>query len=376
MLNFVFMLKYLRRGNNMDFKKILFKTNSIDVEHSLPDALVFINKDGKIQWVNDIAAEIFDTSKMHLMTSNIVDFIENAMNIVSNAVIMNKPMITKFKEREFYYDMTVREIEEGYVLDFREAVETSHIIQDSADVAVINREKNNFLLKLSNDLKSPIQSIVGFSQAMADGLGGGMSEQQEKYIKIINKNSTDLMYFIGKLLELSQTESVKIQPEIKTVDIYALVNSVVKFNEQLYKGKDIKIAIKCQDDYKRTSSTDPDILKMILQDILEVIFKSVDMGEVVINLSTPNDEYISDRNLPAGSYTMLSISSSSLLLSENDLACMFDPYKILDSTNRKNVLRAIVLSSVKNMLQTLGGIIWVESQILKSTSFNVIIPEV
>ena len=71
---------------------------------------------------------------------------------------------------------------------------------------------------------------------------------------------------------------------------------------------------------------------------------------------------------------MLSLSSTALLLSENDLECMFDPYKIVDSSNRKNVLRAIVLASVKNLVQSLGGIVWAESQILKNTSFNVIIP--
>ena len=47
---------------------------------------------------------------------------------------------------------------------------------------------------------------------------------------------------------------------------------------------------------------------------------------------------------------------------------------ILDSTNRKNVLRAMVLASVKNLVQSLNGIVWVESQILKNTSFNIIIP--
>ena len=62
-------------------------------------------------------------------------------------------------------------------------------------------------------------------------------------------------------------------------------------------------------------------------------------------------------------------------MSDNDLECMFDPYRIVDTTNRKNVLRAMVLASVKNLVQSLNGIVWVESQILKSTSFNVIIPE-
>ena len=349
----------------MDIKKILFRTNSIDVEKALPDALVLCGKDGKIQWVNDAAAEIFETSKMHLLTSNISDFIENPMNLISSSIIMHKPVITKFVNKEIYFDMTVKEIAEGYVLDFRDAIQNSAIAQEDK-TEEINREKNNFLLKLANDLKSPIQSIVG--------LGGEMSEQQEKYIRIINKNSSELMYFVGKLLELSQTESALKEPDKKMLDVLALVNSVVRFNEQLYKDKDVKIVIKSEDEFKKTISTDEEILKNILQDILEIILKSVDMGEVAITLSNPDDEFISSKNLAPAQYTMISLSTSALLLSENDLECMFDPYTILDSTNRKNVLRAIVLASVKNLVQSLNGIVWVESQILKNTSFNIIIP--
>lgn len=357
----------------MDIKKILFRTNSIDVEKALPDALIMCGKDGKIQWVNDAAAEIFETSKMHLLTSKISDFIENPMNLINNAITINRPVITKATGREVYFDMTVKSIEEGYVLDFRDAAEPQPV-KIEQDAEEINREKNNFLIKLTNDLKSPIQSIVGFSQAMADGLGGEMTEQQEKYIRIINKNSVDLMYFVGKLLELSQTESCLKQSEKKTLDITSLVNTVVRFNEQLFKEKDISISINTADNFKKTISSDEGIIKNILQDLLEVIIKSLDMGEIHIYLSNPDDEFLAARNLAPAQYTLITLSSSSLLLSENDLECMFDPYKIVDSVNRKNVLRAIVLASVKNLVQSLNGNVWVESKILKNTSFNVIIP--
>lgn len=359
----------------MDIKKILFKTNSIDVEKALPDALILCSKDGKIQWVNDVAAEIFETSKMHLLTSNISDFIENPMNLITNSVVLHKPVITKYVSKEMYFDMTVKEIDEGYVLDFRDAVPPAALNNNDEEAGIINRDKNNFLLKLGNDLKSPIQSIVGFSQAMADGLGGKMTEQQEKYIRIINKNSSDLMYFVGKLLELSQTEATLKEPDNKVFDIVGLINSVVRYNEQLYKeGKDVKIIVKQDSELKKTISSDEDRVRNILQDILEIIFKSVDMGEVIINVSIPDEELISAKGLLPSQYIHISLSSSALLLSENDLECMFDPYKIVDSANRKNVLRAIVLASVKNMVQSLNGIVWVESQILKNTSFNVIIP--
>ena len=355
----------------MDIKKILFRTSSIDVEKALPDALVLCTKEGKIEWVNDAAAEIFETSKMHLLTSKISDFIENPINLINSSIALHKPVITKFIGKETYFDMTVKEIEEGYVLDFRDAVNIQNLNESDSE---IDTNKNRFLLKLANDLKSPIQSIVGFSQAMADGLGGEMNPQQEKYIKIINKNSVDLMYFIAKLLELSQTESSLKEPEKRKFDVLGLVQAVVRFNEQLFKEKDVNINVTAEPDFVKTISNDEDTIKLIVQDLLEVILKAVDMGDITINLSNPDEEFISSKNLAQGSYTLITMSSSTLLLSENDLECMFDPYKIVNSANRKNVLRAIILASVKNLVQSLNGIVWVESKILKNTSFNVLLP--
>lgn len=361
----------------MDIKKILFRTNSIDVEKALPDAVVFCSKDGKIQWVNDKASDIFETSKMHLLTSNITDFIENALNLVTSSILTDKEVITKFVSKEVYFNMTAKEIEEGYVMAFRDTFTSVPYANAQNDTFFddVNREKNNFLLKISNDLKSPLQSIVGFSQAMSDGLGGTMSEQQEKYVRIINKNSSDLMYFVNKLMDFSKTETVLNEPEMKVFDLVNLVNAVVRYNEHLYKGKDLRWNIVTEEGFKNPVVSDEEILKTILQNLFEVILKSVEIGEVLINLSIPNEEFLKSKNLIGDNFIMISISSNSFLLSENDLEHMFDPYKIVDTSNRKNVLRAMTLACVKNLVQDLNGIVWVESQILKNTSFNIIIPQ-
>lgn len=369
--------KEIMRNKVMDIKKILFKTNTIDVEKALPDAIVYSNKDGKIQWVNDKSAEIFETSKMHLLTSNIADFIENAQNLITSAVISEKSVITKLLAKEIYFDMTAKELEDGYVMAFRDSVNFNNINVCPSDEEIehTNKLKNNFLLKISNEFKSPLQSIVGFSQAMADGLGGQMSEQQEKYIKIIRKNSSDLMYFVNKLMELSQTELEAKSPDLKVFDIVSTVNSIVKFNEQLYKDKDLRWNINLQEGLKNTIMSDESIIKIILQNILEVILKSVDMGEISINITVPDEEVINSKNLFGANFIQFSISSSSLLLSENDLEHMFDPYSIVDTPNKKNLLRAMTLACVKNLVQNLNGIVWVESKILKNTNFNIIIPQ-
>ena len=201
-----------------------------------------------------------------------------------------------------------------------------------------------------------------------------MSEQQDKYIRIIKKNSSDLMYFVNKLMELSQTEADIKTPELKVFNYVNAINSVVKFNEQLYKDKDLRWVINIEEGLKNTIVSDEEMVKNIVQNVLEVILKSVEMGEISINISTPDEDCIQNKNLFGDSFVLFSISSSSLLLSENDLECMFDPYKIVDSSNRKNLLRAMTLACVKNLVQALNGTVWVESKILKNTSFNVIIP--
>lgn len=360
----------------MDFKKILFKTSAIDVEKALPDAIIFCNKDGKIQWVNDKSTEVFETSRMHLLTSNIADFIENIQNLIKNAINGNE-VISKFVGKEIYYNMTANEIEDGYVLSFRyvaNAVQNSQTVCNTLEKND-SKDKNIFLLKLANDFKSPLQSIVGFSQAMSDGLGGTMTEQQDKYIKIIKKNSSELMYFINKLMELSQTESDIKSPDLKIFDIISSINNVVKYNEQLYKDKEIRWNINIEEGVKNTVTSDESIVKVILQNIIEVILKSVDMGEIAINISTPDEDFIKSKNLFGSNFIMISILSNSLLLSENDLEYLFEPYKIIDSSNRKNLLRAMTLACVKNLVQTLNGAVWVESKILKNTSFNILIPQ-
>ena len=153
-----------------------------------------------------------------------------------------------------------------------------------------------------------------------------------------------------------------------------LVHSVVKFNERIFNEKDVKINVSCSDKFNKTIINDENIIKQIVQNLLEVILKAVDTGEINIFLSNPDEEFISSKNLPQGEYTYISFASTSLLLSEIDLECMFDPYKIVSSANRKNVLRAMVLASVKNLVQSVNGIVWAESKILKNTSFNVLIP--
>ena len=67
----------------------------------------------------------------------------------------------------------------------------------------VTKEKNSFLSKIAGELTSPLHSINGFSQALLEGLGGEISEKQEKYLLIIYKNSVELIDLISNIVVYS-----------------------------------------------------------------------------------------------------------------------------------------------------------------------------
>ena len=61
-------------------------------------------------------------------------------------------------------------------------------------------------------------------------------------------------------------------------------------------------------------------------------------------------------------------------LAESELDGMFEPYTQLDKIHKKNIIRSISLGTAHTILKRIGGAIWVNSEVMKGTTFNVILP--
>ena len=360
----------------MVMKNFLSKTRTIDIQSCLPDAVILIKHDGLIQWANPLAEEVF--GKRSLINSSIDKYLEGGANAVVAAVATKKMTIAKLNEKNRYIEISAKEIEDGYVVSMRDVTQkynkVNTIIEGHENTKKVNYDKNAFLIKLSNDLKSPLHSIIGFSQALVDGLGGEVTEKQDKYLKIINKNSGDLLYLFNKLIELSQTESNSFDKDVKTFDIMNTVSTTIKINEQLYSEKQIEINLEIAEETNKTIYSDEKALKAILQTILDTIIRSTDIGTININMSCADEELLLSHNVEYKTANLITISSSSNSILESEIVTLFDPYAVIDKANKRSIVRAISLASTKNLMSYLNGIIWVESVPLKGTVFNLIIP--
>lgn len=376
-----------KKDAHMVFKSFLSKAKDIDILASIPDGIILVDSDGKIEWINDETTALFSISKGEIFKLSLNELIESGLDLAKQAAESSKPVVGRGKNngfKDFYIEITTKAIEGFYVLSLRDVTQSyktvTNIMVEHESSKKVNKDKNAFLVKLSNELKSPIHSIMGFSQAMVDGLGGEMSDKQEKYIKIINKNSNEMLYLMDKILELSKTESNLFEYDFQIFDVINIIQNTLKNNEQAIKTKNLNFSFDSEEIVKKTIFSDEGALKVVLQNILETSINSTDIGSIGLKVHHPELEYVAQHNIAVSethtdkSFIMLTIADTGAGIAENDLGVIFEPYAQLDRPNKKNIVRSIALASAKNLVKHLKGALWVESEPMQGTRYNVIIP--
>ena len=101
--------------------------------------------------------------------------------------------------------------------------------------------QKKFIANVSHDFRSPLTSIRGYLEAMADGTIP--SEMHEKYLKIVLNETDRLTKLTNSLLTLNNLETNGMVLEISEFDINRVIKNTVSTFEGLCKGKKIKIKL-------------------------------------------------------------------------------------------------------------------------------------
>ena len=365
----------------MNLSKLLTAISPKEVLSNLPDAVFVLELDGKICWVNKKTVALFEVEKSILQNCNFDDFVTDGMKDVAKSANKRTSVITgavSGEGREFFVELNARFYDDQYYVTLRDVTAMTDIFNNAEETNRLTKDKNLMLDKLSIDIKGPLQSMLGFSQALLDGLGGEISEKQEKYIKIINKNATDMLFFMEKFLEFSKSEANYFKPDCQMFDVINAIQTVLRSNETAFAAKNLTVNFDYEEFDKKTIYSNENCLKLILQNILETSIKLTEIGSITIKLFHPENETLRDYGIShkddSNKYLQLTITDTGMGLTENEQEDLFNPYSHLDKVNKKNIVRAFGLGTALNLAEKLNGTIQVKSEVMKGSEFNIILP--
>ncbi len=364
----------------MNLTKLLNAISHKEVLNNLPDAVLVLEPDGKICWANKKAATLFEVEKSILQNCNIDDLVTEGMKVVSKSANKRTTVMSAAVSacaKEFFIELSARFYHDQYYVTLRDVTAMTAVFDNAEETNRLTKDKNLMLEKLSTDLKSPLQSMLGFSQALLDGLGGNITEKQEKYIKIINKNANDMLIFMDKLLDYSQSEANYFRPEYQTFDIINSIQSVIRANEVALTLKNLTLNFDSEEFDKKTVCSDESFVKAILQNILETCIKLTEIGSISIKISMADPEIVQALDLDIKNdkkYMLITITDTGIGLTETEKEDLFNPYLHLDKVNKKNIVRAFSLGIALNLAQKLDGTVTVNSEVMKGSKFSIVLP--
>jgi signal transduction histidine kinase len=233
--------------------------------------------------------------------------------------------------------------------------------KDAAEKA--NEAKSDFLAKMSHDLKTPLNAILGYTQLMTIDSDEPLGEDSIQSLDQIFKAGNHLLELINDILDLSAIEAGKLKVVIEKIDLI----SVIQESLILIRPTSEKQKIKIIDETKSHGS-------------LYVLADSLRLKQVLLNLLSNGIKY----NSLKGTLTLsLTIDSSQVRVDirdtgpgipEEKMKTLFEKFNRLGAEKTKIEGTGIGLNICQNLIELMSGGLSVKSELGKGSCFSISIP--
>lgn len=222
--------------------------------------------------------------------------------------------------------------------------------------------KTEFLSNMSHEVRTPMNSIIGFSDLLKTP--DISKESLLTYSTIISDNANQLMSIMNSILDFSQLKSKQVELNMKDVNLNALCFELSQSFTTQATEKNITLTVDNKlSDNESVIYSDEKKLNQILYNIMENAIKYTDVGTVILSCKKQNDNI------------QICIKDTGIGINPENQISIFDSF----SQEEKGIARpseglGLGLSIAKEIIELLGGSISLESSKGKGSSFFINLP--
>jgi signal transduction histidine kinase/DNA-binding response OmpR family regulator len=237
------------------------------------------------------------------------------------------------------------------------------LAQENRQLASKAQVSTKLIANVSHELRSPINSIVGFSSLILDDTSLNLPEKHRHNLERISDNSRNLSEFINKILDFSKIEAGHMDVYSEPVELKDVLSRAIAVAEGLRGNRQINIQAELQKDLP-TLRTDKTKLQQILLNLLSNAVNFTNAGKIKITATSAEDNHI-----------RIAIQDTGIGIAESDKAKIFEEFHQVNNPNRQTKSgTGLGLAITRRLVTLLGGEIEVESQIDEGATFIVTLP--
>ena len=239
-------------------------------------------------------------------------------------------------------------------------------LQDAKEKAEkANSDRLHFFASLNHDLRTPLNSILGYAQIFQ--YANKSAQEYQKGFHSIYESADYLLSLINDLMDISKIESSSFELMPGIIDLNALIHRVIKMMRVLADQKNIRFTSTIDQNLSDSIMVDPKRLEQVLINLLGNAVKFTKKGAVYFCVKSMQRSDNSRERNTVNLY--FEIKDTGPGIDHDQLEKIFQPFRQLSRKDKVQEGSGLGLSISQSIVQLMGGTIFVDSTPGKGSKF-------